>query len=171
MFEVRTYRRSRVNWRTALTVAAAAFVLVYPIYNVLEQAITHGIHEAGGLLVVDMKAMSDFNLDQVNGSTEDIPRPYRQLDGKRVMLAGEMWAPDSAAGNLDRFDLCYSVANCCFAGPPRVQHFVKATVLPGHRVEFSQGVVNVVGTLHVGVERADGQVASVYRIDVEKVEP
>jgi hypothetical protein len=52
-----------------------------------------------------------------------------------------------------------------------VQHFVKATVLPGHDVEYSQGIVNVVGTLHVGVERGDGLVKSVYRLDVENVQP
>jgi hypothetical protein len=160
-----------LTWRSALTAAAAAFVLFYPIYTVLESAISHGIHQAGALLVVDMKAMSDFNLDQSNGSTTDIPRYYRDLDGKRVMLAGEMWLPDSASGPLGRFQLCYSISSCCFNGPPKVQHFVKATVLPGHDVEYSQGIVNVVGTLHVGVERGDGLVKSVYRLDVENVQP
>jgi hypothetical protein len=67
--------------------------------------------------------------------------------------------------------LCYSISSCCFNGPPKVQHFVKATVLPGHDVEYSQGIVNVVGTLHVGVERGDGLVKSVYRLDVENVQP
>jgi len=163
--------RQRMTWQTALTIAAAAFVLFYPIYCVLEAAITHGIHRRGDVLVVDMKAMSDFNLDQANGQTGDIPVYYRNLDGKRIELAGEMWAPDSAAADVSKFQLVYSIANCCFAGPPKVQHFVKATVVPGHSVDYYQGVVNVVGTLHVGVERSDGQVQSVYRMDVEKVEP
>jgi len=162
---------TKLTWRAALPVAAAAFVLVYPIYYVLDAAVTHGIHRRGDLLMVDMKAMSDFNLDQVNGVTQDIPPPYRALDGKRVELAGEMWVPGSAGGPVDKFDLVYSIMNCCFSGPPRVQHFVKATVLPGHRIEYSQGVVNVVGTLHVGIERGASQIASVYRLDVEQVEP
>jgi hypothetical protein len=177
MFQPRTSLRWKakyrqpMSWPARLTLAAAAFVLIYPVYCVLEAAITHGIHPQGGLLVVDMKAMSDFTLDQVAGTDDQIPRPYRDLDGKRVMLAGEIWAPDTAAANLDRFSLCYSINNCCFAGPPRVQHFVKATVLPGRAVQYLPGVVSVIGTLHVGVERADGAVASVYRLDVEKVEP
>jgi len=174
MFEPRyAWKRSlreRLSRRSALTAAAAAFVLFYPIYTVVESAITHGIHQTGNLLIVDMKAMSDFNMDQANGATADIPRYYRDLDGKRVMLAGEMWLPDTASGPLDRFQLCYSISSCCFNGPPKVQHFVKATVLPGHDVEFTQGIVNVVGTLHVGVERGDGLVKSVYRMDVEKVQ-
>lgn len=160
-----------MSWRAVPTLAAAAFVLAYPIYYALDEAITHGIHRQGDLLVVDMKAMSNFNLDQANGSTTDIPPAYRQLDGKRVELAGEMWTADSAAPSLDRFQLCYSIANCCFAGPPRVQHFVNAQVLPGRRVEYFNGVVNVIGTLHVGVERSGGEVTSVYRMDVERVEP
>jgi hypothetical protein len=151
-------------------IVAAAFVLAYPIYDVLDRAITHGIHRQGDLLLVDMKAMSDFNFDQANGNTDDIPRPFRQLDGKRVMLAGQIVLPNTATGSMDRFQLCYSIANCCFNGPPRVQHFVYATVLPGRQVDYKVGVVNVVGTLHVGVERTEGQVSSVYRMDVEKVE-
>ena len=159
-----------MTWRGLLCGAAAGFVLVYPIYTALEAAITHGISRRGDLLVVNMKQMSDFNLDQINGQTQDIPKAYRQLDGQRVMLAGEMWAPDTASGAVSRFQLCYSISNCCFNGPPRVQHFVKATVEPGHEVEYEPGVVGVIGTLHVGVERAGGAVASVYRMDVEKVE-
>ncbi|HUB27641.1 MAG TPA: hypothetical protein VL992_19610 [Tepidisphaeraceae bacterium] len=177
MFQPRTdsrwQRRSwgRFIWRVVPPVLAASFVLVYPIYHVLDAAITHGIHQDGNLLRVDMKAMSNFDLDQVSGVDADIPLPYRQLDGKRVELAGQMWVPGSAAGPLDKFDLCYSIANCCFNGPPRIQHFVKATVLQGAKVEYYPGVVNVIGTLHVGIEHGAQAIASVYRLDVEKVEP
>ena len=160
----------RITLRSLLVVAAAAFVLVYPIYNVLDAAISHGIHRTGDLLVVDMKAMSDFDFDQLNGVTSDIPAAYRNLDGKRVMLAGEMFVPNSAAGRLDRFQLVYSIAHCCFSGPPKVQHFVNATVPAGRDVEYHPGVVDVIGTLHVQAEHADGRVASVYRLDVERVE-
>jgi hypothetical protein len=167
-FAPRLWRQ--ITLRSVLVVAAAAFVLVYPIYTVLEGAISHGIHRHGDLLVVDMKAMSDFNFDQLNGITSDIPAAYRDLDGKRVMLAGEMWAPDTASGRLDRFQLVYSIMRCCFAGPPRVQHFVNATVPASRDVEYHSGVVDVIGTLHVNAEHADGRVASVYRLDVERVE-
>jgi hypothetical protein len=160
----------KITWRTAIMFAAAAFVLAYPIYTVIEQSITHGIHQRGDFLDVDMQAMSNFNFDQARGRDDDIPRPYRDLDGKRVRLFGEMVMPSTAGGFVDQFQLCYSIQNCCFGGPPRVQHFVYAKVLPGRSVAYTQGLVNVTGTLHVGVERADGQVSSVYRMDVEKVE-
>ena len=67
------------------------------------------------------------------------------------------------------FTLVYSISNCCFNGPPKVQHFVAASVLPGGEAEYSSDLVDVVGTLHVGVQTAEGHVQSVYRIDVEKV--
>jgi hypothetical protein len=162
----------QITWRMGLVLAAAAFVVGYPIYIFLDQAITHGIHHRGDLLDVDLKAMSSFDMDQVHGVTSDIPRPYRELDGKRVLLAGEIWAPDSAANQLDHFQLCYSISRCCFMGPPLVQHFVGATVSGGRTINYAPGIVNVIGTLHVGVQRGDnGQVASVYRIDVDRVDP
>jgi hypothetical protein len=152
-----------------LIVASASCVLAYPVYTVLQQAVTHGIHQQGNLLVVDMMAMSSFRFDQASGTDNDIPRVYRGLDGKRVELSGEIYLPNTAGGPLDKFQLVYSIAACCFGGPPRVQCFVNATVMPGPKCDYIRGIVNVVGTLHVGVERVGGQVASVYRMDVEEV--
>jgi hypothetical protein len=155
--------------QTALILASASFVLAYPVYTVLEQAVTHGIHQQGGLLAVDMMAMSRFKFDESAGTDSDIPKVYRDLDGKRVMLSGEIYLPNTTSGALDRFQLVYSIASCCFAGPPRVPCFVNATVPPGRECDYIPGIVNVTGILHVGVERVDGQVGSVYRMDVEQV--
>ena len=99
--------------------------------------------------------------------------PWRTagLDGQRVMLAGEMWSPQTADGRVDRFQLVYSNSRCCFSGPPKVQHFVKATVPPGKDVDVSNGIVNVIGTLHVGVERRTARSPASTGSTVEKVEP
>jgi hypothetical protein len=85
------------------------------------------------------------------------------------LLTGQIYDPDVADGNIHTFTLVYSIANCCFNGPPKVQHFVAASVIPGHEARYSSDLVDVVGTLHVGVQSAAGHVQSVYRIDVEKV--
>jgi hypothetical protein len=108
-------------------------------------------------------------MDQDTGTTDDIPVRYRQLDGKRVLMTGQMWDPYAADGRIRAFTLVYSISNCCFNGPPKVQHFIQATVPSGQAVEYSSDFVDVVGTLHVGVQAAEGHVQSVYRIDVEKV--
>jgi hypothetical protein len=172
MFQPRIYipLHKRFTWRLLLPVLAAASVLVYPVYCVLDAAITHGIHQDGNLLRVDIKALSNFDLDQVSGVTQDIPFQYRNLDGKRVELTGVMWDPYTATESQKKFDLIYSFS-CCCSGPPLIQHFVKCTVLPGGNVDYHSGIVRVVGTLHVGVIPGAITIASVYRLDVERVDP
>jgi hypothetical protein len=158
------------GWRV-IVMAMGFYILLYPIYRSLDAAISHGIHRRGGTYTVDLRAMSDFELNQIDGKTQDIPKPFRDLDGKPVMLVGQMWSPNGAGGKVRNFDLVYSIGNCCFIGPPKVQHFVHASVPPGRNVEFSAAPVIVSGTLHVGVQKAGGAVQSIYRIDVDNVQP
>jgi hypothetical protein len=162
-------RWQKLSWRGLLLLATAVFLFGYPTYLYMDSVITGGIKQRGDLLQVDLKAMSSFEMDQDAGTTEDIPLQYRQLDGKRVLLTGQMYEPYETAGKIRTFTLVYSITNCCFNGPPKVQHYVAASVLRGHDAEYSSDLVDVVGTLHVGVESAEGHVKSVYRIDVEKV--
>jgi hypothetical protein len=158
------------SWRTLLLIATAIFLFGYPTWVYMDSLVTGGISQRGDLLVVDLRAMSSFEMDQDNGTTEDIPVRYRQLDGKRVLLTGQMYDPYAAAnGNIRAFTLVYSITNCCFNGPPKIQHFIQATVPTNKSVDFSRDFVDVVGTLHVGVQTDAGHVQSVYRIDVEKV--
>ncbi len=159
----------KLTWRGLMLLATVVFLFGYPTYVYMDSVITGGITRRGDLLVVDLKAMSNFEMDQDAGTTQDIPLRYRQLDGKRVLLTGQMYEPYVANGNIRSFTLVYSITNCCFNGPPKIQHFVAASVLPGHEAEYSSDFVDVVGTLHVGVQSAAGHVQSVYRIDVEKV--
>ena len=162
--------KAAITLPTVLVIAAAAFVVVYPVYLYVDTMVTGGIHDRGDLLTVDLKAMSNFEMDQNHGTSEDIPELYRKLEGKRVMLTGQMWDPYATAGRVSNFSLVYSINNCCFNGPPKVQHFVQASMLPGHHADYYADFVNVVGILHVGVKSANGHVQSVYRIDVERIE-
>lgn len=120
----------RFSWRTTAIIATALFLFGYPVYVYMDALITGGITRQGNLLVVDLKAMSSFEMDQDAGTTEDIPKRYRQLDGKRVLLIGQMWEPYTAEGKIRNFTLVYSISNCCFNGPPKVQHFIQASVHP-----------------------------------------
>ncbi|MGH7176227.1 MAG: hypothetical protein ACREJC_02500, partial [Tepidisphaeraceae bacterium] len=102
---------------------------------------------------------------------DDIPKKWRELDGQKVVLYGDMWQGFDAAGKLAGFDLCYSIAKCCFSGPPQVQHFVKSKVVPGRTVGYYNSQVKVTGILHVKVISGPEKVDSVYQLDVETVEP
>ena len=143
------------------------------VYVYLDSYLSGGIKDVGnGFMQVDLKAMSTFSLDQQNGTITDIPKKWRELDGQKVIFYGEIWQPMSASdGKMSSFDLCYSVAKCCFSGPPQVQHFVKATVEPGRSVYPYPNLVKVTGTLHIDVKRDAEKLTQVYAMDVVSVEP
>lgn len=167
----------RVNLRLWILLGVVALAVGYPLYQGLELYLTGGVKhsadEKGEFLTVDLKAISLFEMDQQLATNDDIPQKWRDLDGKRVALTGEMWLGGKAAGRQRDFDLVYSIAKCCFQGPPKVQHFVKCRVMPGKQVEYSGGLVTAKGTLHVGIERDPdvGTILSIYRLDVESLRP
>jgi hypothetical protein len=119
---------------------------------------------------VDLKAMSGFEIDQVNGTTSDIPEKWRRLDGKKVELTGEMWDPHGEGTAVERFQLTYSIPTGSWPGPPKAQQFVDCTVLPSRKAGYYENLVNVYGVLHVGVHKGSDRIESVYRLDVERVE-
>jgi hypothetical protein len=161
----------RINWRMVLAATIVLCLIGVPAYNCVKFSVTGGISRRGDLTEVDLKSMSDFEIDPIAGTTRDVPRRFRELDGKRVLLSGEIYSPLSAADRVSGFDLVYSISKCCVGSQPKVQHFVKSRVKGGGTVDYYAGRVDVTGTLHVGVEEADGQVQSVYRLDVERVDP
>ncbi len=165
---------SRINLRM---VAFACFVLVligFPLYWYLDVALSGGVKDAGnGYLQVDLMTMVSFPFDQHNGTVDDVPPKWRQLDGKKVILVGEMAPMQSAAPEIDSFDLVYSVAKCCFTGEPQAQHFIHSKVVGGKKVPYYGGLVKARGTLHVDVRKSaeNGKIDSVFTFDVEDVEP
>ena len=162
----------RFNARMIIFGVVMMMPIGYIVYDFLESVITGGIKDMGnGYKLVDLKAMSNFPLDQVAGTQQDVPQKWRDLDGKKVVLYGEMWDPNTAGDGVAGFQLCYSITKCCFSGPPQVQHFVKAQALPGRTLSYYPTLVKVTGTLHVHVVQEAGRVGSVYQMDVENIEP
>src|SRR4051812_28573199 len=154
----------RINVRMIVFFGVIGLLIGYPVYWFVHEQLTGGISDAGGgYKEVDLKAMSLFNFDQSNGKLTDIPQKWRDLDGKKVILYGEMWQPYSANSQVAGFDLCYSIAKCCFSGPPQVQHFVQSKVINGKNADYYSGLVKATGTLHVNVKRDAEKVSSVYQ--------
>ena len=162
----------RVNLRLIVFLAFLAVVIGYPAYVYLDAAMTGGVKRVeGGYMEVDLKAMSTYHFDQQDGTMDNIPSKWRELDGKKVVLYGEIAPTMTSAGPfIETFQLCYSVAKCCYSGPPQVQHFVDSRPVPGAQLSYSSGLVKVKGTLHVNVKRGEGKVQSVYQMDVESLE-
>lgn len=168
--------KKKANWFTPrIVIFALFFGLIFgvPAYLGLKEYFTQGVSQrADGSFEVDLKAMSLFPFDQNAGKTEDVPERFRALNGKKVTLIGEMWAPNASSDRVGSFDLVYSIAKCCFSGPPQVQHFVKSTpTQTGTALPFYSGLVRVTGTLTVDVQRDADKVSSVYRLSVDQIDP
>jgi hypothetical protein len=162
-----------VNVRIVVFALIFGAIIGLPLYLYITAAMTHGISQrADGVTDVDLKFMSTFTLDQNIGKETDIPERFRALNGKKVSLIGEMYAPNASGNAVGQFDLVYSIAKCCFSGPPLVQHFVKSTpAKPGAAMPFYSGLVRCTGTLHVGITRDEGKLTSVYRLTVDSIDP
>jgi hypothetical protein len=163
-----------INLRIVLFLAIFFLPVGAVFYVWARSVISGGIVSHGNYLEVDLKAMSTFDLDQINGRATDVPQRFRDLEGKRVALDGQMWAPrDAGDGTINYFQLVYSKTKCCFNGPPLAQHFVDSNVLPNRQViYYGDEMVRVWGTLHVRFRReAGGVIKSVYAVDVDKVDP
>src|SRR5690349_11794493 len=89
-------RSSWLNVRVLLFILVFGGIIGWIGYTALSSAWTGGVVLKNGYYEVDLKSISLFPLDQQNGATADIPERIRQLDGKKVVLTGEMWAPNSS---------------------------------------------------------------------------
>ena len=162
---------SRINLRMVVLAAVVLLPLGWMAMIGVQQYWTGGIVARGDYLEVDLKALGKFSFSEIDGTVADVPKLYAELDGKKLLLVGQMYADQSSAPSVDRFQLVYSIQNCCFNGPPLVQERVFAHVPPGgRRVPVFGGLTKVYGTLHVRALRENGQVVSLYDLDVEKVE-
>jgi hypothetical protein len=122
---------------------------------------------------VNLKDMSLFDLDQVNGTPLDVPKSFRDLDGKRVAFVGEMWDPKLSGDgkSLSFFQTVYSKSHWSFRGPPHAQDFWACTPSAGISVTYTDAPIRVTGVLHVKFQKDFGVIKSVYEVDVESVQP
>ena len=163
--------RSRLSVRLIVLLALVAAPFLYVGYVILDQSLIGGVTRRGDYYDVDLKSLGYFPFDAAKDDISNVPSRWRELDGKRVALQGEMFDPDSAGDKISSFQLVYSIQKCCFNGPPRVQERVFASV-PKGTVRYYPQVVRVVGTLHVTAKRDEvGQISKLYELDVESVDP
>ena len=164
-------RRRPINFRMIVMLAFLCLPFLYFGYVIIDQAVTGGVRDRGSYLEVDLKSLGQFPFDPGQDDTSSIPERWRKLDGKKVMLTGEMYAGGSAAPKVQAFELVYSIQKCCFGGPPRVQERVFVRAPPGKAVPFFWQPVKVIGTLNVDAKKVEGQVVSVFDMEVESIEP
>src|SRR5690349_14489466 len=165
--------RSRVNWRLVIMLSIVALPFLWMGYMLVRQFVTGGVSRHGDYYAVDLKAMGNFAFDPATGTVAEVPKTYRDLDGKKVQLEGFMYNPQSAGARTTEFQFVYNVTKCCFSGPPLVQERVYGHVKDGDDVPLYDmyTFARVTGTLHVRIVRDEtGAVHSVYDLDVDKAE-
>src|SRR5262249_15408102 len=137
------------------------------------------VYNRGSYKEVNLRALGNFEFDPDYGKITDVPARYRELEGQKVLLSGEIYSLHEAGPNVGEFQLVYSIQKCCFNGPPRVQERCFATVSRDTKkvTVRGDGYHNVMGTLHVTVKREKlpngelGGVTEVYHLDVDSIEP
>jgi len=164
-----------INLRLVLLLALVAAPFLYFAFVMIRDAVTGGVINHGNYTEVDLKSMGNFYFNDSRDGVEAVPERFRNLDGKRVQLEGEMFAPNEAGDDVRRFELVYNIQKCCFGGPPRVQERVFARVpdkMQGVANYMYRNPVRVTGKLHVKAIKSDaGTVVALYTMDVEMVEP
>jgi hypothetical protein len=170
--DVKIPLRERLNFRIIIFAAVVLFLIGTPVYIFVKESVTGGIETVGDLKKVDLKAMGNFPFDEVNGTVDDIPQRYRELDGQKVQLEGEVFDDTEAGDRMTRFQLVYSIAKCCFGGPPKVQERVWVQVPPDMKVPNLTGnFAKVSGTLKIDLNRQEGKATQVYVMNMDKLEP
>lgn len=161
----------KLNLRITIFGAVVLFLVGMPIYIFAKASITGGIEDAGDFKIVDLKALGNFPFNENTGTVNDIPERYRALDGQRVQLQGQVFAPDEAGDRMTRFQLVYSIQKCCLGGPPQVQERVFVEVPPDLQVEnLHQEYASVIGTLHIDLTRQMGHATRVYVLTLASIE-
>ncbi len=162
---------SKINFRLIAILIVAAAPFLWFLKVIVQDTLTGGKIDRGSYIEVDLKNLGNFPFDEDRDTINDVPKRWRELDGKRVMLVGEMFSREMSGPTLDRFELVYSVQKCCFNGPPRVQERVFAAMPKGKETSFYGGNVRVIGTLHVNDKKDAGRTVSLYTLVVDSISP
>jgi len=121
---------------------------------------------AGQLLDISIRDLGNFDFETPAG--EAIPVDVKELDGVPIRLRGFI-VPTDQAGELTHFALVPSLFNCCFGQPPQIEHTIMITCEKGVTAHLTAQEVLVEGTLHVGEEKDDGYVVSIFRVKATSV--
>lgn len=167
-------KRGGINLRAVIFAAVLVVPIGWMAWTYITLTVSKGIEQTSrygtSYKTVDLKSLGNFAFNDKVDTEQQVPPEYRALDGKKLLLSGQMFARDGAMRS-NGFELVYSIQNCCFNGPPRVQERVYAKAPEGKMVPILGGLVDVYGTLHVRAQRDGDTVMSLYDLDVERLEP
>ena len=163
-----TPHKQGINFRLILFIAVVGLPLTGVGWLMVRNLLSKGITWHGDYAEVNLKALGNFPFNESNGTKDDVPQRWRDLDGKKVELKGFMFSPQSAGDRGNEFQFVYNVQKCCFSGPPLVQERVYCHSHADIPLYPVSDFARVVGILHVRVVRdKSGGIHSVFDLDVQ----
>lgn len=105
----------------------------------------------------------------VAGRLDALPDDIKKMSHGKYAVVGYMLPMEMEDEKVRTFLLMRCVLTCCYGQPMNVNEWIEARVASG-AVEYSTRQIRVAGELVVGEEFKDGDVVSVYRLFVDKVE-
>lgn len=158
-------RRRRHAWGWALS-----FLVVAVLATLTVLALARRYGWASQPYVTDVRQLGAFEFDARRDGDDAVPADRRVLDGRRVVVIGEMYAPGEASTAVRAFQIVNEGAYER-RGPPRVQNRVFATVPTSMQVANMTGrAVEAHGTLRVRIRRDEnGEAISMFTLEVDRV--
>lgn len=111
-----------------------------------------------------------------NGAAADarvnamIPANIHALDRREVAVDGFMIPSQMENGKVTEFLLSRNPPACCYGGVPQIHEWIIVRVKPPGVGWEEYNTVRTHGVLHVGAERVDGALTSIYHMEADKVE-
>src|SRR5687767_15067198 len=90
-------RRPRFSLRMVVIFCLLCLPFAYFAYVIVDQSLSRGVKDHGSYVEVDLKSLGFFPFDAAGDDLGAVPERFRNLNGRRVVLEGEMFA-DSSAG-------------------------------------------------------------------------
>jgi len=98
-----------------------------------------------------------------------IPANVRAFDGRNVSVEGFMIPMDFEKDKVIAFMLARDPMGCCYSTIPEIHQYIKVRVKSPGVDPIMYSTARARGVLHVGADRENGYLSSIYRLDAETV--
>lgn len=135
---------------SGLAKAGLVLSLAFLIGGVAYGGFVYATEVPEGYARLSFNTMKPDELDERGGVL--VPANVTALDGKKIFIKGYI-RPDSVTvqRGIDRFLLVRDNNQCCFGDLSKIKYYdqIDVVMLGDKRIDYSQGVIRIGGTLHV----------------------
>jgi hypothetical protein len=127
------------------------------------------------LSAFDMNLTDDLELNTNNPAWADakvnamIPARVRALDSRDISVEGFMLPVEFEKNKVVEFMLARDPMGCCYSTVPEINQFIYVRVKPPGVEPVIFNTSRARGVFHVGAERGNGALTTIYRMDAESV--